>query len=161
MATTDGLPEAGKTAPAFTGTTEANEKIRLSQFKGKYVVLYFYPKDNTPGCTVEAKEFRDEQDDFEGANAVVIGISPDDAESHLKFITRFELNFSLVADENHKIAEKYGVWAEKSMYGKKYMGVQRTTFLIDPKGKIAHVWPKVRAEGHADQVLKVLAEITG
>ena len=160
MATTDGLPEVGKTAPAFTGAITIDEKIRLSQFKGKYVVLYFYPKDNTPGCTVEAKEFRDEQDEFEAANAVVLGVSPDDVESHAKFISRFDLNFLLVADENHKIAEKYGVWVEKNMYGKKHMGIQRATFLIDPKGKIAHVWPKVRAEGHADQVLKVLAEVS-
>jgi thioredoxin-dependent peroxiredoxin len=159
MAASINLPEVGKTAPAFSGVTEQGEKIRLSQYKGKNVVLYFYPKDNTPGCTVEAKEFRDAQDEFEGANAVVIGVSPDGPESHCKFIDRFELNFTLLADEDHKVAEKYGVWIEKNMYGKKFMGIQRATFLIDPKGKISHVWPKVRAAGHAEQVVKMLAEL--
>ena len=161
MPASTNLPEIGKTAPAFSGTTENGEKIRLSQHKGKNVVLYFYPKDNTPGCTVEAKEFRDMQDELNCANAAVIGVSPDGPESHSKFIDRFDLNFTLVADEDHKIAEKYGVWVEKNMYGKKFMGIQRATFLINPKGKISHVWPKVRAAGHAEQVLKTLAELDG
>lgn len=159
MPASTNLPEEGKTAPAFTGSNEEGEKVRLSEFKGRYVVLYFYPKDNTPGCTVEAKEFRDAQDEFVSEDAVVLGVSPDPAASHCKFIQRFELNFSLLADEDHKIAEKYGVWVEKNMYGKKFMGIQRATFLIDPKGKIAKVWPKVRAQGHADQVLKTLKEL--
>lgn len=147
---------AGDKAPAFTAATGMGENVRLSQYKGQYVVLYFYPKDDTPGCTTEAKEFRDAIDEFEAAGAVVLGISPDSPESHCKFIDRFELNFPLLADENHAIAEKYGVWVEKNMYGKKYMGVQRATFLIDPKGKIVEAWPKVKPQGHAEQVLKVL-----
>jgi len=161
MAASGSFPEIGKSAPAFSGTTGGGDTIRLSQFKGKYVVLYFYPKDNTPGCTVEAKEFRDAHDEFAAANAVILGVSPDPAASHCKFTERFELNFPLIADEDHAIAEKYGVWVEKSMYGKTFMGIQRATFLIGPDGKIAHIWPKVRAAGHAGQVFAVLAEHGG
>ena len=159
MAVSSSIPEPGNKAPDFTGTTESNETIRLSEQKGKNVVLYFYPRDNTPGCTVEAKEFRDVQDELEANNTIVLGVSPDNPESHCKFIDRFELNFTLIADEDNRIAEKYGVWVEKNMYGKKFMGVQRATFLIDPNGKIAHVWPKVRANGHAEQVLKALVSL--
>ena len=159
MAVSSNIPEPGSKAPDFTGITESNETIRLSEQKGKNVVLYFYPRDNTPGCTVEAKEFRDVQDELEANNTIVLGVSPDAPESHCKFIDRFELNFTLVADEDNKIAEKYGVWVEKNMYGKKFMGIQRATFLIDPRGKIAHVWPKVRANGHAEQVLKALVSL--
>tara|TARA_R110001592_G_scaffold36141_4_gene122013 strand:+ start:136 stop:621 length:486 start_codon:yes stop_codon:yes gene_type:complete len=153
------LPEPGQAAPAFTGVTNDGEKVRLSQYKGKFVVLYFYPKDNTPGCTVEAKAFRDALEELDAAGAVVLGVSPDSVASHCKFIARFELNFPLIADEDQAIAEKYGVWVEKNMYGKKYMGVQRATFLIDPKGKVAATWPKVKADGHAEQVLKTLTEL--
>ena len=150
------LPTIGAKAPAFTATTQAGEKVRLSQFKGQYVVLYFYPKDNTPGCTVEAREFRDFMEDFQSANAVVLGASPDSAASHCKFIERFELNFTLLADESHELAEAFGVWVEKSMYGKTFEGIQRSTFLIGPDGILIHAWPKVKAEGHAEQVLKHL-----
>lgn len=160
MAPSGTLPEVGKNAPAFNGTSDNGQKVRLSALKGKYVVLYFYPKDNTPGCTVEAKEFRDALDEFVAEGASVIGVSPDSVESHCKFIERFQLNFSLIADEDHKIAEKYGVWVEKNMYGRKFMGIQRATFLIDPKGKIVQSWPKVKAKGHADQVIRALREHT-
>jgi len=152
---------AGVKAPAFTALAHTGEAIRLADLKGKYVVLYFYPKDNTPGCTVEAREFRDAAEDFAAAGAVVLGVSPDPVESHCKFVERFGLNFPLLADENHEVAEKYGVWVEKNMYGRKYMGVQRATFLIDTKGAIVEIWPKVRPQGHADQVLKVLEAAVG
>ncbi len=147
-------PPVGAKAPAFTAISHTGEKVRLSQFKGQYVVLYFYPKDNTPGCTVEAREFRDAQEEFQAANAVVLGASPDSAASHCKFMERFELNFTLLADESHELAEAYGVWVEKSMYGKKYMGVDRATFLIDSQGKIQKIWRKVKVDGHVAEVLK-------
>jgi len=158
MDATNEQPTVGDKAPAFSASTHTGERIRLSMLKGQYVVLYFYPKDNTPGCTVEAKAFRDAADELAAAGAVVLGVSPDSAESHCKFIERFGLNFQLLVDEDHAIAEKYGVWVEKNMYGRKYMGVQRATFLINPKGSVVAVWPKVRPEGHADQVLKALEE---
>ena len=154
-------PVAGFKAPAFTAMDHTGEKVRLSQFKGQYVVLYFYPRDNTPGCTVEAREFRDSLEEFQSANAVVLGVSPDSAESHCKFIERFELNFTLLADESHHLAEAYGVWGEKSMYGKSFEGVHRSTFLIGPDGVLIQSWPKVKAEGHADQVLKFLEGLKG
>lgn len=154
-------PAVGSKAPAFTALNQLSEKVRLSQFKGQYVVLYFYPKDNTPGCTVEAREFRDSLEEFQALNAVVVGVSPDSPESHCKFIARFELNFTLLADENHELAEAYGVWVEKSMYGKTFEGVQRSTFVIDPQGVLAQVWPKVKAEGHANQVVTFLRGLKG
>lgn len=160
MSTSDAnTPPVGAKAPAFTALSHTGEKVRLSQFKGKYVVLYFYPKDNTPGCTVEAREFRDAMEDFQSANAVVLGASPDSAASHCKFIERFELNFTLLADESHELAQAYGVWVEKSMYGKTFEGIQRSTFLIGPDGTLVHAWPKVKAEGHASQVLKLLSSL--
>lgn len=154
-------PTIGTKAPAFTAINQANEKVRLSQFKGQYVALYFYPKDNTPGCTVEAREFRDSLEEFQAANAVVIGVSPDSVESHCKFIERFELNFSLIADEKHELAEAYGAWGEKSMYGKTFDGVLRSTFLIGPDGVLVQTWHKVKAEGHAEQVLNYLQGLKG
>lgn len=154
-------PAVGTKAPTFTALSHTGEHVKLSQFKGRYVVLYFYPKDNTPGCTIEAKEFRDSADAFQAANAVILGVSPDSAASHCKFINRFDLNFTLLADENHKLAEAYGVWVQKSMYGKTFDGVQRSTFLIGPDGVIVQSWPKVKAEGHAAQVLKFLQDLTG
>lgn len=154
-------PTVGSKAPAFTALNQLSEKVRLSQFKGQYVVLYFYPKDNTPGCTVEAREFRDSLEEFQALNAVVVGVSPDSPESHCKFIARFELNFTLLADENHELAEAYGVWVEKSMYGKTFEGVQRSTFVIDPQGVLVQAWPKVKAEGHANQVVAFLRGLKG
>ncbi len=154
--TLNSIPQAGKKAPAFTLTNEDGEKISLSGLKGKSVVLYFYPKDDTSGCTVEALEFRDAAKDFEKAGAVILGVSPDNEASHCKFRKKFELNFSLLCDTDHKVAEKYGVWVEKSMYGRKYMGIQRATFLIDTEGKLTQVWPKVTPKGHAAEVLAAL-----
>ncbi len=151
------MPEAGKKAPAFTLPGSGGKPVKLSDFKGKRVVLYFYPKDDTPGCTTEAKEFQAAAADFEAANAVVLGVSPDGVEKHCKFAEKYGLGFELLADTEHAVAEKYGVWVEKSMYGKKYMGMQRATFLIDEQGKVAQVWPKVKPAGHAKQVLDALA----
>lgn len=148
--------EIGKKAPPFTLEDQNGEKVKLSQFSGQYVVLYFYPKDNTPGCTTEACDFRDHTKKFEKANAVVLGVSPDAASSHQKFIKKFDLPFRLLVDEQHEVAEKYGVWGEKSLYGKKFMGIIRSTFLIGPDGKIVSVWSKVKIDGHVAEVLKAL-----
>lgn len=154
-------PVVGTKAPTFTAPSHSGETVKLSQFKGRYVVLYFYPKDNTPGCTIEAQEFRDSMAAFQAANAVILGVSPDSAASHCKFINRFELNFTLLTDESHELAEAYGVWVRKSMYGKTFDGVQRSTFLIGPDGVIVQSWPKVKAEGHAAQVLNYLQGLSG
>ena len=148
------IPDVGKRAPAFHLPSHPEGRIRLSEFKvGKNVVVYFYSKDDTPGCTTEACGFRDDLQAFEAADTVILGISPDSVAAHDKFAKKYDLPFPLLADEDHKICEKYGVWVEKSMYGKTYMGVQRSTFLIDESGKIAQVWPKVKPDGHAEEVL--------
>ncbi len=131
----------------------------LSKLKGKNVVLYFYPRDNTPGCTTEACDFRDHLASVESDETVVLGVSTDSLTSHKKFAEKFDLPFPLLSDEDHKICEKYGVWVEKNMYGKKSMGVQRATFLIDKTGKIAAIWPKVRVKGHVAEVAEKLAEL--
>ncbi|MGN6547020.1 MAG: peroxiredoxin, partial [Aureliella sp.] len=128
----------------------------LGDFQGKYVVLYFYPKDDTPGCTKEACAFRDARADIEKLGAVVLGVSPDTVESHVKFRDKFSLNFPLLADPDHAVAEKYGAWREKNMYGKKSMGVQRSTFLIAPDGKLAKVWKRVSVDGHDTAVLEAV-----
>ncbi len=146
----------GAAAPAFSMESTEGKPISLAELKGKKVVLYFYPKDDTPGCTTEACSFRDSFADFKKAGAVILGVSPDDAKSHGKFREKFSLPFPLLADENHAVAEAYGVWKEKSMYGKKYMGVERTTFIIDPAGKIAKIFPKVKVDGHHEEVLAAL-----
>lgn len=143
----------GDKAPDFTATTDGGETVSLKGLKGQKVVLYFYPKDNTPGCTTEACDFRDNYAAFQEKGAVVLGVSPDSVKSHDKFKAKFELPFPLLADEDHSIAEAYGAWQEKSMYGKKYMGIQRSTFVIDEKGKIAEVYGKVKVKGHVDDVL--------
>ncbi len=156
------LPEAGKRAPAFTLPAHPEGKIRLSQFKGdKNVVLYFYPKDDTPGCTKEACGFRDSLQTLQDADTVVLGVSPDSVAKHEKFASKYDLPFPLLADEDHAICEKYGVWVEKNMYGKKYWGVQRATFLIGKDGKVARVWPKVKVAGHVDEVAAAVAELNG
>ncbi len=154
-------PEIGDKAPDFTLPSSTGEKIKLSDFKKskKNVVLYFYPKDDTPGCTTEACDFRDNATHFQTAETVVLGISPDTVESHQKFISKFELPFPLLADVDHAVAEKYGVWVEKNMYGKKSMGMQRATFLIDRNGKIAAVWPRVKVDGHVAAVAEKLAAL--
>lgn len=146
------VPDEGKRAPAFTLPSDDGEKIRLSSLKGSLVVLYFYPKDATSGCTVEAQEFRDLMSKFKRSKVVVLGISPDSVASHQKFVEKQSLNFRLLADEGHAVAEKYGVWVEKNMYGRKFWGVKRSTFLIDAQGKIAKCWPKVKVKGHAKEV---------
>lgn len=147
------VPKEGNKAPAFALPSQSGDKVRLSSLKGAPVVLYFYPKDNTPGCTVEAQEFRDSLRDFKRAGAGVIGLSPDSIESHCRFIDKQGLNFTLLADTEHAVAEKYGVWVEKNMYGRKFWGIQRATFLIDAEGRIAKIWPKVKPKGHAREVL--------
>ena len=141
--------------------TDEGTALRLSALRGRNVVLYFNPKDDTPGCTVEACELRDAFPRFSKSNAVILGVSPDSVVSHQKFKKKFELPFTLLADTNHAIAESYGVWVEKSMYGKKYWGVQRATFVIDKKGSVAKVYPKVKPEGHAAEVEAELTKIGG
>jgi thioredoxin-dependent peroxiredoxin len=151
--------EAGKKAPIFTSETDGGGKISLKDYLGKWVVLYFYPKDDTPGCTVEACSFRDSMDSLTKLGAEVIGISPDNVKSHDKFKEKFNLNFHLVADADKKICEQYGILGEKSMFGKKYFGVIRSTFLINPEGIIEYVYPKVKVEGHTAEVLEKLKEL--
>ncbi len=143
----------GDAAPEFTLPTDGNGSISLAGLRGKKVVIYFYPKDDTSGCTKEACGFRDAMPDFSKVAARVIGVSKDSVKSHDKFKTKYSLPFILASDENADTCEKYGVWAEKSMYGRKYMGIERTTFLIDEKGVIRGVWPKVKIDGHVDAVL--------
>ena len=144
--------QEGQPAPDFSLRDAEGNTVRLADLRSKKVVLFFYPKDDTPGCTVEACSFRDALPRFEGIDAVVLGISPDSVKSHQKFKEKFKLPYTLVADAEHAIAEKYGVWAEKSMYGRKYWGVARTTFVVDKAGKIAKVFEKVKPEGHAPEV---------
>ena len=155
------LIEPGKAAPAFHLPDQAGNKHRLSQYKGKWVVLYFYPKDNTPGCTTQACGFRDNEAELHARGAVVLGISPDGEKSKAKFAGKYDLNFPILADEGAEVCRKYGVWQEKSMYGKKYMGVVRTTYLIDPKGKVAQRLDKVKVKGHTEAVLAALDAAAG
>lgn len=150
--------DIGDTAPDFTAPTQTGEPLTLSSLRGQNVILYFYPKDDTPGCTKEACAFRDAFPQFKGANAVVIGISQDSVASHKKFAEKYGLNFPLVADLDGAICNAYGTWVEKSMYGKKYMGIERATFLIDGAGVIQAVWPKVKVDGHEADVLAELAK---
>ena len=147
------MADAGKKAPAFNGVTDGGGKIALKDLKGKKVVLYFYPKDMTPGCTTEAEGFRDAIKDFEKANAVVIGVSKASGKRHENFKAKHDLPFSLISDEDGKICEAYGVWQKKKNYGREYMGIVRSTFLIDEKGKITEMWENVRVKGHVDKVL--------
>lgn len=151
----------GDTAPDFDLPTDGDGNVSLKKLAGKNVILYFYPKDDTPGCTIEAKEFRDLMADFKKLDAVIIGLSKDSVKSHDKFKEKFCLPFILASDEDIKTCNDYGVWVEKSMYGKKYMGIDRVTFLIDKKGKIAHIWQKVKVEAHAADVLEKVKAIAG
>jgi len=148
--------EADQTAPDFTLLSDSGEQVRLSQFRGSPVVLYFYPKDDTPGCNREACAFRDLKQDMEKLGAVVLGVSPDTVESHQKFREKFKLNFPLLADVDHAVAEAYGAWREKVRFGKKSMGIQRSTFLIDADGVVRKVWKNVQVDGHDAQVLDAL-----
>lgn len=149
----------GKKAPAFSGKDENGEKIALKDFAGKKVILYFYPKDMTPGCTTEACEFQENLTKIKRAGGVVLGVSKDSSERHTKFIDKYGLKFPLIADVDGKICEKYGVWQKKKLYGKEFMGIVRSTFLIDEKGKIAKIWPKVKVKGHVDDVVSSMKEI--
>lgn len=149
--------EAGQKAPAFSLKDQDGKTVKLSDFKGQQVVLYFYPKDNTPGCTQQACDFRDEAGALKKAGAVVLGVSMDSEASHQKFIAKHGLNFPLLVDADHAVAEKYGAWGEKSMYGKTFMGLIRSTFLIGADGKLKRVWPKVKVDGHVEEVLGALS----
>ncbi|MCE1187855.1 MAG: thioredoxin-dependent thiol peroxidase [Ignavibacteria bacterium] len=148
--------EIGKKAPDFTLKNQNGEKVSLKQFLGKKVVLYFYPKDMTSGCTVEACDFRDNIAALNNVNAIVLGVSPDSVELHKKFEAKHDLNFQLLSDVEKIVLEKYGVWKEKSMYGKKYMGVERTTVIIDEQGKISHIFAKVKVSGHVEAIKDAL-----
>ena len=148
--------EIGQDAPDFELSDGSGEQIRLSDLRGRKVVLYFYPKDSTPGCTQEACDLRDRHDRLQAAGAVVLGISPDSVKSHQKFAAKYSLPFTLLSDPDHAAAEAYGVWKKKSMYGRSYMGIERSTFLVDEQGKLAAIWPKVKVAGHADAVLTAL-----
>jgi peroxiredoxin Q/BCP len=147
----------GKLAPDFTLRADSGEDVTLSELRGKPVVLYFYPKDDTPGCTTQACGIRDAWGEFERAGAVVLGVSPDDERSHVKFRDKYKLPFTLLADTDHDVAEKYGVWGEKKFMGRSYMGVSRSTFVIGEDGTVKKVFPKVKPDTHADDVLAALA----
>lgn len=146
----------GQQAPDFTLPDQDGRPVRLADLKGKPVVLYFYPKDDTSGCTKQACAFRDGFPDFQGADAVILGVSPDSSASHAKFIAKHGLPFTLLADVDKAVCEAYGVWKEKSMYGRKFLGVERTTFVIDRAGGIARIFPKVKVPGHAEAVLEAV-----
>jgi thioredoxin-dependent peroxiredoxin len=148
--------EEGKKASSFSLKDQTGELVSLESFKGKNVILYFYPKDDTSGCTKEACNFRDELPKFSKLDAVILGVSPDSVESHRKFAEKYKLPFSLLSDEKKEVCNKYGVWQEKSMYGKKYMGVVRTTFIINEKGIIKKIFPKVKVDDHNIEIMEAL-----
>jgi peroxiredoxin Q/BCP len=150
--------EKGSRAPDFTLTSDDGSTVTLSALRGKKVVLYFYPKDDTPGCTTQACDLRDAMPTFQDLDAVVLGVSPDPVASHRKFRDKFGLNYPLLADEDHRVAEAYGVWKEKKMYGRTSMGIERSTFLIDEDGKIREAWRKVSPKGHADLLQEALKD---
>ncbi|HEV2711747.1 MAG TPA: thioredoxin-dependent thiol peroxidase [Gaiellaceae bacterium] len=150
------MVEEGRKAPDFELTSDSGERVRLSQFRGKPVVLYFYPRDDTPGCTKQACGIRDNYDDFTERGAVVVGVSPDEESSHVKFKRRHGLPFTLLADPDHEVAEQYGVWVEKRYMGRKYMGIERSTFLIDSRGRVAKVMRRVKPDTHVEKVLAAL-----
>jgi thioredoxin-dependent peroxiredoxin len=159
MAAAADMPAEGDRAPAFELADQSGETVSLADLRGRWVVLYFYPRADTPGCTTQACGVRDRSAEYEKAGARVLGVSPDETKAIAKFDDKYELGFTLLADPDHAVADAYGVWGEKSMYGKKYFGVQRATFLIDPEGKVAKVFPKVQPKQHDDQVLGALAEL--
>ena len=153
--------EPGKKAPDFTLPADDGGKVKLSSLRGKPLVLYFYPKDDTPGCTKEACSFRDRKDELAKLGVAVLGVSADSVESHERFRDKFQLNFPLLADPDHKVAEKYGAWREKVRFGKKSMGIQRSTFVIDAEGVLRKVWKSVQVDGHDAQVLAAVEELSG
>lgn len=150
------MPAEGKKAPAFKLKDQDGNNVSLKDFLGQKVVLYFYPKDDTSGCTKEACSFRDNLPDFNKIKAVILGVSADSVASHKKFQEKYNLPFTLLSDEDKKVVNNYGVWVEKSMYGRKYMGIERTTFIIDEKGKIKKIFNKVKVDGHTEEVLSAL-----
>ena len=150
------MVEKGSHAPDFTLPSDEGGSVTLSALRGRKVVLYFYPKDDTPGCTIQACDFRDALPRFDGVDALVLGVSPDSVESHGKFREKFGLTFPLLADEHHTVAEAYGVWKERSLYGRKFMGIERSTFLVDEEGRVAELWRGVKAEGHAEMLAELL-----
>ena len=152
--------DVGDKAPVFSLPADGGGKISLKDFKGRTVVLYFYPKDDTSGCTAEACAFRDARPDFSKVTAIIVGISKDSVASHDRFKQKYDLPFPLASDEDGKVCEAYGTWVEKSMYGRKYVGIERATFLIDAKGVIRNVWRKVRVPAHAEEVLKAAAALS-
>jgi peroxiredoxin Q/BCP len=156
---TESMLTSGRKAPAFTLPADDGSTVSLKDLRGRPVVLYFYPKDDTSGCTTEACEFRDSWKAVEQAGAVVLGVSPDGVSSHQKFRAKYQLPFPLLADPDHTVAEAYGAWGEKSMYGRKYFGILRTTFLIDGEGKVARIFEKVKPKGHAAEVLAALEQL--
>jgi peroxiredoxin Q/BCP len=153
------MPVVGQVAPDFAVQSDTNGMTSLSRYRGKNVVLYFYPKDDTPGCTREACSFQEHKSKLIAKNAIVIGVSPDSVDSHKKFRMKYGLDFVLLADQEREVCDAYGVWVEKNNYGKKYMGVQRATFLIDSSGRVAFVWPKVSVDGHTEEVLAELSRL--
>jgi thioredoxin-dependent peroxiredoxin len=150
------MVEEGKSAPDFELTSDAGERVKLSDLRGKPVVLYFYPKDDTPGCTTQARGIRDAYSEFQQRGAIVLGVSPDDEAAHVKFRDKHQLPFTLLADPTHEVAEQYGVWVEKNAYGQKKMGIERSTFIIDPDGNVTKVMRRVKPDTHADDVLAAL-----
>ncbi len=150
------MVEEGKPAPDFELTSDSGETVRLSELRGKPVVVYFYPRDDTPGCTAQACGIRDNYEAFGDRGAVVLGISPDDESSHVTFKQKYGLPFTLLADPDHAVAEQYGVWVERSMYGKTFMGIERSTFVIDPEGNVVRIMRRVKPDTHAEQVLEAL-----
>ena len=151
----------GDKAPDFSLPDQNEKAVSLSGLKSKWVVLYFYPKDNTSGCTTEACDFTARYEEFSGLDAEILGVSPDSTKSHRNFIQKQNLGITLLSDPDHKVLESYGAWQKKSMYGREYMGVVRSTFLIDPEGRLPHIWPKVKVKGHVEEVQKKLAELKG
>ena len=147
----------GETAPQFSLPSSSGQLVNLDSLKGQKVVIFFYPKDDTPGCTIEACEFRDRSDEISAKGTKILGISPDNLESHDKFINKFDLNFELLADEDNTVATSYGAWGEKNMYGKVTIGMKRMTFLIDEKGCVAKIWGKVKPEGNAQQIIDAIS----
>jgi peroxiredoxin Q/BCP len=153
------LPIIGQPAPSFSATNQDEKILSLLDFQGSWLILYFYPKDNTPGCTTEALDFSQKQAEWEKLNVKILGVSPDSTKSHCKFIEKHSLALQLLSDPDHQVAESYGVWGLKKFMGKEYMGIIRSTFLIDPAGNIAYVWPSVRVKGHVESVLSKVKEL--
>lgn len=152
----------GKKAPLFSLKNEQGEVVSLEDFANKkYVILYFYPKDSTPGCTTQACDFRDHHEDFSNLDAVILGVSPDDEKSHQKFSNKHGLPFALLIDDNHEVGEQYGAWKLKKMFGREFMGIERSTFLINPAGEVVKEWRKVKVKGHISEALETLKEIKG